>query len=64
MVNAEYERAGFVRERILGLLHGRCPKDDDERDEILGARLRYELDCEGTVRNPALLADIAAAWRA
>ncbi|MCJ2101848.1 hypothetical protein [Methylobacterium sp. E-046] len=64
VVDEEYVRAGHVRDRIIGLLRNYRPKDDDERDEILGARLRYEMDCEGAIRDAVLLADLTAAWRA
>ena len=64
IVDEEYARAGHVRGRIIGLLRNHRPKDDDERDEILGARLRYEMDCEGVIRDAVLLADLTAAWRA
>ena len=63
IIDEEYDRAGRVRDRIISLLRNHRPKDDGERDEILGARLRYEMDCEGKVQDQALLADITAAWR-
>ena len=64
IVEGEYERAAFVRDRIHGLLRGRRPNNDTERDDALAVRLRYELDCEMRVRDRALLAEINAAWGA
>lgn len=64
VVDGEYERAGFVRDRILGLLRSRRPENDSERDDALSVRLRYELDCEMKVRDRALIAEINAAWGA
>ncbi|MCJ2139485.1 hypothetical protein [Methylobacterium sp. E-066] len=64
IVDGEYERAAFVRDRILGLLRNRRPSNNSERDDALSVRLRYEMDCEMKVRDQALLAEINAAWGA
>ena len=62
VVDGEYERAGFVRDRLIGLIRNCRPKNDSERDDALSARLRHELNCEMKVRDQALLAEINAAW--
>ena len=64
IVEGEYERAAFIRDRIHGLLRCRRPKNDTERDDALAVRLRYELECEMRVRDRTLLAEINAAWGA
>ena len=64
LLDDEYQRASLIRDRIVSLLRSRQPKDDSERDEVLIARLRHELLCEGALRDQALLTDITTAWKA
>lgn len=63
---AEHEdsRLGFMRDRLVEEAEGRTPTDKRDRDNLLELRIRHELACEGRIRAPALLAEIAQTWGA
>lgn len=58
----EDSRLGFLRDRLVTEAEGRTPTDERDRDNRLGLSIRHELACEGRIRAPALLAEIAQAW--
>ena len=64
VLDDEYQRAAIVRDRIVGLLREREPKEEWERDAILQAEIQFEMKCEGAIRDPDLIARITAAWGA
>lgn len=61
-LNFETERLAFLRDRCVAELERRQPQNEDEHDEILGARLAHELDCSGRIAEPGLLLEALKAW--
>lgn len=58
----ECSRIGFLRDRCIHELEGRIPQDGWERDEILCARLKHELECNDSIAEPGLLVEAVKAW--
>ena len=65
IIDREQDRAGEIRSRIAEEIRGRTPSSVNEHDWRLETLIRYEIMCEGSLRNaPELRAEIAKAWGA
>lgn len=64
VVDAEQTRAARTRDRIAGEIGNRSPTNRRDRDQQLETLVRYELLCNGDLRDPDIRARIAETWGA
>lgn len=64
ILDAEINRFGCLRDVFVRELERRLPRDVSERDARLEILVRHEMQCEGGIRDKALLAEVSAAWGA
>ncbi|MGU3541004.1 hypothetical protein [Methylobacterium sp. A54F] len=58
----EYQRLGFITDRLVAEIALRTPAGRWEHDDALAARLTHELDCECRIVDAALWAEVKQAW--
>ena len=64
-IEAEENRMAFLRDRCVVEIARRVPNTEQERDEILGARISHALDCGHRIEaddEPGLLIEALKAW--